>query len=127
MRVNKGLWLATVLLGASFAATADVAALNDAANKLCEKSKMCLQQEMAASEDLPPGMAAMVSGMIEELCNQYISIASVGEHHEIIEPATACLNSMASKSCDDLMNSDEETPACQRYEKIAEKYTGSGY
>jgi hypothetical protein len=122
MKRSKGLLSGCLLIGFSAGALADLAALNNAATKLCEKSKVCLQQEMAANEDLPPGMAAMLDSMMGELCKQYMSIATVGEHHEIIEPATACLNSMADKSCDDLLNGEETTAACQRYERVAETY-----
>jgi len=122
MKPSKGLLLSCMLMGFSAGALADLAALNDAAKKLCDKSKVCLQQEMAAEDDLPPGMAAMLDNMMGELCKQYMSIATVGENHEIIEPATACLNSMADKSCDELLNGEETTVACQRYESVAENY-----
>ena len=122
MKRSKGVLLGCMLMGFSAAALADLAALNDAAKKLCKKSKVCLQQEMAAEDDLPPGMAAMLDNMMGELCKQYMSIATVGENHEIIEPATACLNSMADKSCDELLNGEETTAACRRYESVAENY-----
>ncbi|MEC9262994.1 MAG: hypothetical protein VYD53_16715 [Pseudomonadota bacterium] len=122
MKPGKGLLFGCILMGFSGGALADLAALNDAAKRLCEKSKVCMQQEMAASEELPPGMAAMLDSMMGELCKQYMSIATMGENHEIIEPATACLNSMADKSCDDLLNGEETTTACQRYEHVAENY-----
>ncbi|GGF54780.1 hypothetical protein [Alteromonas lipolytica] len=122
MKLNKGLIWASALLCCSSQAVADIAALNDAAHKMCEKSKMCAKQQMAAAGDLPPGMEAMMTNALEEMCKQYTVIAQVGEGHEIVEPATDCLNSLASMSCDQLMNSDGETAACQRYEAIAEKY-----
>ncbi|MDG6097171.1 hypothetical protein EXU34_06915 [Alteromonas sp. ZYF713] len=122
MKPGKGLLVGCMLMGFSAGVLADLAALNDAAKKLCNKSKVCLQQEMAAEDDLPPGMAAMLDNMMGELCKQYMSIATVGENHEIIEPATACLNSMANKSCDELLNGEETTAACQRYESVAENY-----
>ena len=122
MKRSKGLVLGCMLMAFSAGALADLAALNDAAKKLCKKSKVCLQQEMAAEDDLPPGMAAMLNNMMGELCKQYMSIATVGENHEIIEPATACLNSMADKSCDELLNGEETTAACRRYESVAENY-----
>lgn len=122
MKYINGILLVGGLSALSFHAVADIAALNTAASKLCDKSKMCLKQEMAAGEELPPGMETMINNMLDEMCKQYISIADLGQQHEVIEPATACLNSMAEKSCDDLLNADAQTPACQRLENVAEKY-----
>ena len=119
---KKEIILALALTGYSLCAFADTAALNDAAMKLCDKSKICIGKEMSANDEFPPEMKAMMSNMIDEICGQYMSIANLGDEHELIEPATDCLNSMANQSCDALLNSDEETAACKRYSELAENY-----
>ena len=67
-------------------------------------------------------MMGMVENMVGEMCTQFTSIAEVDEFQELIVPATACLNSMAARDCDALMNANEETQACQDYQKLADKY-----
>ena len=119
---KKEITLALALTGYSICVFADSAALNNAVTKLCDKSKMCVGQEMSANDEFPPEMKAMMLNMVEEICGQYMSIADLGDEHELIEPATECLNSMANQSCDALLNSDEETAACKRYSELAENY-----
>ncbi|MCZ4240099.1 hypothetical protein ACE414_05370 [Alteromonas macleodii] len=119
---KKEIILALVLTGYSICVLADSEALNNAATKLCDKSKMCIGQEMSANDEFSPKMKAMLSNMVEEICGQYMSIADLGDEHELIEPATECLNSMANQGCDALLNSDEETTACKRYSELAENY-----
>ena len=119
---KKEIILALALTGYSLCVFADTAALNDAAMKLCDKSKMCIGKEMSANDEFPPEMKAMMSNMIDEICGQYMSIADLGDEHELIEPATECLTSMANQGCDALLNSDEETTACKRYSELAENY-----
>ena len=114
--------LALVLTGYSISIFADTAALNDAATKLCDKSKMCIGREMKNNEEFPPEMKAMMSNMIDEICAQYMTIADFGDEHELIAPATECLNSMANQDCETLLNSDEESLACKRYSELAESY-----
>ena len=119
---KKEIILALALTGYSICVFADSAALNNAATKLCDKSKMCVGREMSANDEFPPEMKAMMLNMVEEICGQYMSIADLGDEHELIEPATECLNSMANQGCDALLNSDEETTACKRYSELAENY-----
>ena len=82
---KKEITLALALTGYSLSVFADTAALNDAAMKLCDKSKMCIGKEMSASDEFPPEMKAMMSNMIDEICGQYMSIANLGDEHELIK------------------------------------------
>lgn len=121
MKVNQGVGIILLMLWAS-GAQADVEALNAAAQKMCDKTKMCLKQEMSDSQDIPPGMENMMSAMVDEMCRQFTLVADVHEYHELVEPATACLNSMEQRSCDDLINSEDDTQACKAYQSIADSY-----
>lgn len=89
---------------------------------LCEKTKSCAIAEMKKS--LPPNMQEMAIGMVSQACasiEQSYAYLENGEHAELIESATACMKSMSSLSCEQLMG-DSETQACKDYEKEAEKY-----
>ena len=121
MKVNQGVTIILSMLWASNA-QADVEALNAAAQKLCDKTKMCLKQEMSGSEDIPPGMESMMAAMVDEMCRQFIVVADVHEYHDLVEPATDCLNSMEQRSCDELLNADDDTKACKAYQAIADRY-----
>ncbi|MFS1704698.1 hypothetical protein FJ444_04285 [Aestuariibacter sp. GS-14] len=119
--LNKGLFLGvSAMISAS--ALAGVNELNQAATQLCSKVKVCIQQEVAGNGDIPASMKVMVDNMVSQMCQQFVSIAEFNEYHELVEPATACLESMAVQNCATLMESEQETPACAEYQKIADKY-----
>ncbi len=114
--------LVSVLLWAAGDVFAGAKELNDAANNMCNKAKICIQKEIAGNDDIPASMMGMVENMVGQMCQQFTAIAEVDEFHELVEPATECLNSMAARDCTTLMESDDETPACKRYQKLADKY-----
>ena len=65
--VNKmEIILALALTGYSLCVLADTAALNDAAMKLCDKSKMCIGKEISANEEFPPEMKAMMMNSLQQ-------------------------------------------------------------
>ena len=119
--LRKGLLVSVFVLSSS-QVLAGAKELNDAANHLCNKVKVCIQKEISMNDDIPASMMGMVENMVGEMCTQFTSIAEVHEFQDLVEPATACLNSMAARDCDTLMNADEETQACQEYQKLADKY-----
>ncbi len=55
-----------------------------------------------------------------------MGIGNLDDKHELIQPATECLDSMAYQCYDDLLNSDEETPACKRDSELVENYKNIG-
>lgn len=89
---------------------------------LCEKTKSCAVAEMKKS--LPPNMQEMAIGMVSQACasiEQSYAYLENGKHADLVDSATACMKSMSSLSCEELLD-DPETQACKDYEKEAEKY-----
>lgn len=107
--------------------TATTPALADSAfsteiSALCEKTKSCAIAEMKKS--LPPNMQEMAMGMVSQACvsiEQSYAYLENGEHADLVDSATACMKSMSSLSCEELMD-DPETQACKDYEEEAKKY-----
>ncbi len=108
-------------LAVSNPAAAD-SAFSTEISALCEKTKACAIAEMKKS--LPPNMQEMAMGMVSQACvsiEQSYAYLENGEYADLVDSATACMKSMSSLSCEELMN-DPETQACKDYEKEAEKY-----
>lgn len=122
MKFGKGLLLGCMLMGFLVGVLVDFVVLNDVVKKFCNKSKVCLQQEMVVEDDLLLGMVVMFDNMMGELCKQYMFIVMVGENYEIIELVMVCLNFMVNKSCDELLNGEEIIVVCQCYESVVENY-----
>ncbi len=89
---------------------------------LCEKTKSCAIVEMKKS--LPANMQEMALGMVSQACvsiEQSYAHLENGKHADLVDSATACMKSMSSLSCEELLD-DPETQACKDYEKEAAKY-----
>lgn len=121
MRVNPGLVI-LLFMAWTNGAQADAEALNTAAQNLCNKTKVCLLQDMEETEDISPEIEEMMDVVVNEMCRQFKKIAEVHDYHDLIEPATACFESMSARSCDDLLNSDDDTQACKAYQSLADSY-----
>ena len=69
-------------------------------------------------------MHEMAVGMVSQACASIeLSYAYLqqSEYADLIGSATACMKSMSSKNCEELMNG-AETQECRDYEKEAAKY-----
>ena len=89
---------------------------------LCEKTKSCAIDEIKKS--LPENMHEMAVGMVSQACasiEQSYAYLEQSEYADLIDSATACMKSMSSKDCAELMN-NPETQECKDYEKEAAKY-----
>ena len=104
------------------AAGAQARDLGDATNQLCEKIKTCGQQEIA-KQDIPPEMRQMMEGMFSGMCQSMVAPYVVSAQHAGLEKkAIACIESIETKSCTDLMeNNGAETEECKELEAAAEK------
>lgn len=87
------------------------------------KMKSCALSEVA---DASEQMRQMVETQAGEICNQLyitkVAAASYGfaPEHEVIQTATACLNSIAALTCDTM---DTQTPECCKADAISQKYS----
>ncbi|MEM8501341.1 MAG: hypothetical protein AAF542_25245 [Pseudomonadota bacterium] len=97
-------------------------AFNSEISTLCEKTKSCAVAEMKKS--LPANMQEMAISMVSQACvsiEQSYAYLENGKHADLVASATACMKSMSSLSCEELLD-DPETQACKDYEKEAAKY-----
>ena len=96
--------------------------LSEATQQLCEKIKTCGQQEIA-KQDIPPEMRQMMEGMFSGMCQSMVAPYVVSAQHAGLEKkAIACIESIETKSCSDLMdNNGAETEECKELEAAAEK------
>lgn len=97
-------------------------ALLKASQDLCEKVKACAMSQMA-EEELTPEVREMMQPMLDNMCvNMQDKVSEVPAGHPMYAPATKCMSSMATLSCEEMMNSGEaNTPECEAYRKLAEE------
>ncbi len=111
----------TLMLGV---ATTQADTLEAASTAMCEKVKQCaLQQMNAAGQDVAPQMRAMIEQSINTMCDNMQSEFPAHTNHPLAAPAAACMRSMATLSCDQLINNENAmTPACTDYQKQVKQY-----
>ena len=113
-------WIAAVLMGLVLPAVAEP--FEQAANALCEKTKMCAKASMVG-EDIPPDMMAMINQQLDGMCSTMLASFEVSglEGHALYKPAVACMKSMAVLSCEEL-EAEVSTPACDAYHEKLDHY-----
>jgi hypothetical protein len=87
--------------------------------QLCEKIKSCAATEIEG-EDMTAEMKAMVMSSMDGMCMAMASEFSndrVKKYAELRKQGAACLTSLSTLSCSQLMNGDTNTPACIALEK----------
>ena len=96
--------------------------LSDRVGELCQKMKVCGQEELA-KQDLPPEMAQMMEGMFSGMCQAMVAPYVVSAQNAGLEKkAVACLDSFMDKSCQELMQNDGgDTEECQEFQKAADE------
>ena len=96
--------------------------LTSAANDLCEKVKACSMSQIAEA-DMTPEMKQMMEPMLDSMCEtMQAGVKEVPTGHELYQPAVACMRSMADLSCADFQDESKvQTPACMKYQEMAEK------
>lgn len=112
-----------LVLGSSLALPLRAENMADATLVLCEKIKTCALEQIA-QEDFTPEMRQMMEPMLNGMCARVQNqVTDVPTGHPLYGPALACMKSMEELSCADLRDGDTvKTPACEAYEKEAEKY-----
>jgi hypothetical protein len=126
IRASKPIAIIAVL-GVLGSGTASADDLTEAAGALCEKIKVCSMAQID-QQDLTPEMREMMEPMLENMCvSMKQGVQEVPTGHELYQPAVECMRSMAALSCDDFQDDSKvETPACKKYQELAEKsYDGS--
>ena len=113
-------WIAAVWVGMTLPSLAEP--FDDAANALCEKTKMCARASMAGQQ-IPPDMMAMINQQLDGLCAGMLASFDVNgmTDHPLYQPAVACMESMAALSCDALER-EAGTAACDAYQQKLERY-----
>lgn len=96
--------------------------LSGAASDLCEKVKACSMAQIAEA-DMTPEMRQMMEPMLDSMCQtMQQGVSEVPTGHELYQPAVACMRSMAQLSCTDFQDESKvQTPACVKYQELAEK------
>lgn len=97
-------------------------ALEVASDKLCQKVKQCTFEQMQREQGITPQMRTMVEGMLSSMCENLMEFNEADTYHELVEPATACMDSMSALSCEDIEENDMQTAECEEYEALAKKY-----
>ena len=121
--MKRNLLVATLgLLG--FALSVQAGSLEDSYHRMCEKMQSCALKSIA-ERDLAPEMRAMILQSMEGACMTIQQqFSGVTNAHPFYDSASACLNSMAALSCDEMERQGEQTtPECARYEKMTANYS----
>lgn len=99
--------------------------------KTCDHMVSCARSNMEAElANIPPEYRGMVEQQLAGACDRINIMESFregaggNENHPMFKPAQACMESMASLSCDALMNGDDvgQTAECKEAEKLAKQY-----
>jgi hypothetical protein len=92
--------------------------------QLCEKIKSCALAELEG-QDMSADMKSMVLSSMDGMCQAMateFSNENVKEYEDLRKQATACMVSLSSLSCPQLMDGATDTPECVALEKSAAKY-----
>ena len=97
--------------------------LDQAMDDMCDKIKTCSIEEIKGqglSDDMVTMMSAMFGGMCKVWMKPYAN--AMGEAG-LEEKAEACIDSVVSASCENLMQSEGEfrTDECEAFEKAADE------
>ncbi|NND83105.1 MAG: hypothetical protein HKN50_11810 [Gammaproteobacteria bacterium] len=110
----------TTLLIMSTPAWAD---LQKAMDSMCDKMKTCSVAEIKKQE-LPPEMAPMIEAMFDGMCKTWMGpYAEALGKAGLEDKAEACVESVVSESCEDLMSreGDFTSPECEEFKKAADE------
>lgn len=111
-----------LIAGALFSVSSNAEPLKDAADKLCNKMKQCIVEEISAEDELDEQTKQLATSMANSMCDSFYQFEFVKEHNALIDGIVACYNSASEQKCADLMDGFE-TPECEAFEKIAEQYS----
>ena len=92
--------------------------------QLCDKIKSCALAELEG-EDMPADMKSMVISSMDGMCAAMateFNNDSFDDHAALRQQAQACMASLSSLSCPQLMDGATGTPECVALEKSAAEY-----
>lgn len=108
-----------------FAPAVQADEFTDTLDAFCNHAKECALAEMEGSEDMTEALKAMVMQSLEGVCQgMKAEYGAALRHHELHDPAIACMRSMTASDCSVIMEGENETPECIAYEAAAEAYEG---
>ncbi|PCI68373.1 MAG: hypothetical protein COB26_07840 [Piscirickettsiaceae bacterium] len=110
--------MTTLLLTISFSTFATDKDFDTAANALCEKQKQCILNSLEG-EKIPPEMEQMMTASVNNMCASMRASfdAQAAKAKKLLKPATACMKSMVTLSCEALEN-HPEIPECRQLETL---------
>lgn len=114
--------IAMLLLSAIQIASAET--IEQQSLQLCEKIKSCALTELEG-QDMSADMKSMVLSSMDGMCQAMateFSNDSIKEYDDLRKQASACMASLSSLSCPQLMDGATDTPECVALEKSAAKY-----
>ena len=120
--VTRSAFLAVILVALGGAGQVMATEFGDQAIAMCEKVKQCALDQMGAA-DMTPQMRQSITPMLENMCvSMQDQFQEVPTDHELYDPAVECMSSMATLSCEDLMEGNAETQQCRDYQELVKKY-----
>ncbi|MFW5427316.1 MAG: hypothetical protein ACKE8R_08705 [Methylophagaceae bacterium] len=114
--------IALLFLSAIQIASADT--IDQQSLQLCEKIKSCALTELEGQEmsaDMKSMVLSSMDGMCAAMATEF-SNESIKEYEDLRQQASACMASLSSLSCPQLMDGATDTPECVALEKSAAEY-----
>jgi len=115
------LFLTIIILGL-FSHAVNASDMAEASSTICQKVKSCGTAQLE-SQGLPPEMVVMMKSMFDGMCETMIAPYIMKTTDAGLEKkAIACLDTINTMSCDDLMNGQgNETQECKEFKKAADE------
>ncbi len=108
--------LPLISLLALFSINVSAVGLEAETKQFCAKIKTCTLAQIQ-TEQVPPEMEAMLTPMIDKMCQEMMaSVAEADTQKGAEAEAAACMTSMTALSCDAIMSGKAETTECQALE-----------
>ena len=121
----KSLKIGLYLLAIALPTAANANEFAEATNALCQKTKACALETMGSQEGISPDMKAMIMQSLDGVCasiEQQFNQDMLSQH-ELVGPATACMQSMSKLSCAEMEEmSEDSTKECKDYYEQAQSY-----
>ncbi len=114
-------YIAAILLLLSAVQIVSADAIDQQSLQLCEKIKSCALAELEG-QDMSADMKSMVLSSMDGMCQAMateFSNDSIKQYEGLRQQAKACMASLSSLSCPQLMDGATDTPECVALEKSA--------
>lgn len=119
-----GIMLSVLLLSVPGGQAADMTDFEAAYDGLCQKIKQCAFTRMQEEQNITEEMRSMVEGMLSTMCENVMKFteSEVDQYHELVGPATACMESMTDLSCGQILEEQTKTEECAEFEAASKEY-----